>query len=323
MALTSTAMLWIVGGWRPLARFDRHSSRPLFRFGGHMVVTGFLDVLYMQGFALIVGKLHGVREVGLYNRAQQTQWVPSGVLMQVIGRITLPLFAARAADDEALRRAVRRSIRLTMAINAPIMTGLALTSDLVIKLLFGPAWAEAAPILSVLAIAGLLYPTALINIQALLAQDRSRYFLWMTVIKQGVGVAAVAIGSFFGVMGLAYAVFAYCLVGFVINAWPARRFLRYGPVAQALDLLPILLLAGAMGALLAAMRPFLDVAPLVELAILTAVGAILYVGAALTVRLEAMDDALGLGLQLLPERIRDALGARLGRRLRPETEDAP
>jgi teichuronic acid exporter len=313
MALTTTLMLWAVGGWRPLPRFDWRATRPLFRFGSHLVVTGFLDVLYLQGFALIVGKLFGVREVGLYNRAQQTQWLPSGVLMQIIGRITLPMFAARTDDPEALKRAVRRAMRLTMVINVPVMVGLAALSDLILFLLFGRAWISAAPILSVIAIAGLLHPTALINLQALLAQDRSHYYLWLTVLKQGVGVTAVTIGSFFGIMGLAYAMVAYCLVGFVINAWPSRTFLGYGPLAQVKDLLPILALGAAMGALVLLARPYIDLGPVLDFVLLVLLGATFYLGAAIMLRIEALDDAFDLGLQLFPERLRMPL-ARVLRR---------
>jgi O-antigen/teichoic acid export membrane protein len=306
-ALATTTMLWIVGGWRPAFAFNWRETRPLFRFGSHLVITGFLDVLYMQGFALIVGKLYGVRDLGLYNRAQQTQWLPSGVLMQIIGRVTLPLFATRTDDPEALRRAVRRSMRLTMVVNVPVMVGLAVLSDLVLVLLFGEAWRDAAPILSVLAVAGLLYPTALINLQALLAQDRSHYYLWLTVVKQGIGVLAVAVGSFFGIMGLAYAMVAYCLVGFVINAWPSRTFLGYGPLAQVKDLLPVFALGAAMGAAVMLVRPFLGFGAFLDLVALTAIGGGFYLGAALLLRIEALDDAMDLGLQLFPERIRRRL----------------
>jgi O-antigen/teichoic acid export membrane protein len=304
MALVTTAMLWIVGGWRPLLSFDWAGSRPLFRFGSHLVVTGFLDVLYMQGFALIIGKSHGVREVGLYNRAQQTQVLPSTILLQIIGRITLPLFAARHDDVEGLARAVRRALRLTMVLNVPAMVGIAALSDLVLYLLFGPAWTGAAPILSVLAIAGLVHPTSLINLQALLAQDRSRYYLWLTVIKQAVGVLSVIVGSFFGIMGLAYAMLAYSLFGFLVNAQPSHTFLGYGAVRQLRDLLPILALGGAMGALVMLIRPLLGLGPVLDLAVLTAIGGTFYFGAAILLRLEALNDAIALGLRLLPERLR-------------------
>ncbi|HEV2078380.1 MAG TPA: lipopolysaccharide biosynthesis protein, partial [Allosphingosinicella sp.] len=303
-AFVTTAMVWIVGGWRPRMAFDWIESRPLFRFGSHLVVTGFLDVLYMQGFALIVGKLHGVRELGLYNRAQQTQWLPSAILMQIIGRVTLPLFAGRIHDVEALARAVRRSMRLTMVINVPVMVGLAALSDLVLYLLFGSDWTGAAPILSVLAVAGLFYPTGLINLQALLAQDRSQYYLWLTVLKQGLGIAAVAVGSFFGIMGLAYAMVAYCLLSFLINARPSHTFLGYGALAQVKDLLPIFALGGAMGVLVILVRPLLGLGPVLDLLVLTAIGASFYLGAALLVRLKALADAFTLVLQLVPERLR-------------------
>lgn len=299
MALVSSLVLWMVCKWRPVLHMRFATIRELFGFGIYLSLSSALDVLYTQGFALIIGKLHGVADLGLYNRAYSTQALPSNILSSMVARTAFPLFATRSGDEAALRRGVRMANSLAMILTLPAMLGLAILSDLVIVSLFGEQWRPAAPILAILAIAGILVPVHVINLQVLLARAQSRRFFQLELIKKAGGLLFVVVGSWFGIVGLAWSIVLFSVVAVPINAWPVRASIGYGPSAQLWDLRGLLVPAAAMCALLIALKPMLAFSPPISLVILTAAGAFVYLGAGLVLRSSNFAEAREIGLSIM------------------------
>jgi len=292
-------MLWFVFGWRPQLHFRLRSITSLLGFGAWLSVSSVLDVLYTQGFSLLVGKLHGVRDLGFYNRAFGTQQLPSNILSLIIGRVALPLFSPRAGDPGAIRRGMRLAISTAMILNVPIMVGLALLPDLVITTLFGSKWLSAAPILSILAASGLLFPLHVINLQVLLAQGGSRTYFQLEMLKKLVGIACIVTGSLFGIHGLAWSQVIANGLAFLLNAAPARRRLGYGPLAQLWDLRGIFLCSLVMGASLGLSRHMLSLSNPLQLAVLVPVGALVYLACGFGLRISSFMEALQIARMML------------------------
>jgi teichuronic acid exporter len=302
MAAINSAMLWLVSGWRPGLHFRFSTIRSLFESGVYLSLSGALDVVYSQGFALIIGKFYGASELGLYNRAHSTQALPSGVLGVVVGRTALPLFVDRIEDAEGLRRGVRMANSLSMIVNLPAMIGLALLSDLVIVTLFGDQWLPSAPILAVLALSGILLPLHIINLQLMLARAESHRFFRIEVLKRVIGIFLLVGGSFFGIMGLAWSTVLLSLLSLWINSVAAREMLGYGPLRQIWDLKGLFVPAAAMTVMLILVDPLISASPTARLLILTAAGAACYFGVGLALRQRAFTEAKTIGLSILQRR---------------------
>jgi O-antigen/teichoic acid export membrane protein len=290
-----TALVFRASAWRPrpLVRLDQ--ARPLLGFGSWVGISAMLEVLYTQGFALVLGRAYGLRDLGLYGRANNLQTIPGSTLAMVIGRVTLPMFANRQGDSDGLVRALLRTNGLTMLLILPISAGLAVTADLVIGVLFGPQWLDAAPVLRVLALAGTLAPMALTNAQLLLACGHSALYFRVELAKKLIGIACLITGSFFGLMGLAWAQLLATAFGLVAGTWPLRRLLGCGPLQQlsALGSLPLVTLALTVAVL--AIRGLVTLPPVGELILCVVAGGAVFVGLALLLRSAALNDALGIG----------------------------
>jgi O-antigen/teichoic acid export membrane protein len=306
LALQTTAIaalnclgIWFVSAWRPRLHFNFREIRHLFGFGAWVAMSSVADVVYTQGVALVIGKLYGVRELGFYNRASSTQLLPMGVLAAIIARIALPLFSAKATDTDGLRRGLKLSIEIGLFVGVPVMAGIALLPDLVIRVLFGDRWMPAAPVLCVLAGAGAFYPLHLLNVQAALALGEAAAVFRIQMVKSILGIAFVAGGSLFGIMGLALAQLALSIVALFLNAEPVRRRLGYGVVRQLRDSAGIWLMTAAMAAAVLVLKPQVDLPPVAALALLAAVGAATYLGTGFLLRLRSFREALGVGRLLL------------------------
>src|SRR5690606_34787490 len=97
----------------------------LFRFGGFMFLSELLNTVYLRLYSLIIGKWYGAYELGIYNRADTTQQLPTGLISGILSNVALPIFSQANGDSLRLKRGLEQSIRGIMFINVPMMLGIA------------------------------------------------------------------------------------------------------------------------------------------------------------------------------------------------------
>jgi teichuronic acid exporter len=321
MAAISTASLWWVSDWRPALRFRLASIRDLFGFGAFVSLSSILEVVHTNGFSLVIGKFYGVRDVGLLTRASGIQALPAGIISQIISRTALPLFAARAADPDALLRGFQLSVRLAMVVSVPMMVGLALLSNEVILILLGDAWSEAAPLLRVIAIGGILLPLHIFNLQLLLARGDSKQFLKLELQKKVLGVVFIGVGCFFGILGVAYATVVFSFYSLWINARPTKRDFGFGAIKQLIDLRGIFAAAAFMAGVVLALKWLVALPIVAKFVMLVAAGAIAYLCFGLLLSIQSFVEAREIAISLLRRRATTIDRSQvIGVPVRPEAE---
>jgi O-antigen/teichoic acid export membrane protein len=284
-------MLWAFNTWRPVHELSLTSARRLFGFGSYLLMSGLLDVAYNRIYTLLIGKLYGVRELGFYNRADSTKQMPVGVLTGILSRVALPIFSTASGDKEKLRRGMRHALRGMMLINVPMMLGLMATAEPLVHTLFGEQWLSSVPPLQVLALAGLLWPLHVINLNVLMAQGHSRLFFKLEVVKKLVGTVLLLIGAACGVMGIAWSQVVFGVVAFGINAHYTRIHLNYSAWQQIQDFLPALLISVVMAFLVYGLGRLLPWNAGLELMAQVLTGVALFVVGCTIFRIQAYRDA--------------------------------
>lgn len=290
----SVAALWWVMDWRPTWRVRFASIRDLVGFGTHLSLSSILEVVYSQGFVLIIGKFYGARDLAYLSRATSINTLPTGIISAVIARTTLPLFAARYAEKDALLRGFRMSASLAMLLSVPLLAGMSVLADLIILVLLGDTWMPTAPVLTVAAASGVLLPLHVLNLQLLLAGGESRMFLRLEIQKKIAGVICFGIGCFYGIIGIAYANIAFTIIAFYINAAPTKALLGYGVAEQIADLRGVFAATLFMAAGVYGLRQVIDLPPLPLLAVLVAAGGAIYFAFGFALRLQSFTAALDL-----------------------------
>lgn len=296
---------WIVRPRWPGMRFSTRAARALWGYGGFVFAATLLDLSFQRLQSVVVGTVFGMTRLGYYNRAETTQQVPSALSSAILGRVSLPVFATMQDDVGRVRGAVSQSVRVLMVVNVPVMTGLAVVAGPAVRVLFGPGWEPAVPLLSILCLAAVVWPVHVMAINVLLALGRSRLVWRIDVVKKVAGVSLLAVGTLIGLHAVAWSQVAFSIVGLLINGRCLYREIGYTPAAQLRDCLPAL---GA-GAVMAAVVVLADLGwnptrPLVELGGLTVLGAGVYVGAVSIGRVAGWRDLLAL----LGELRREAFG---------------
>lgn len=295
----TTLLLWCLSRWRPKMVFSGKSVRELFGFGIYLLASALMDTVYSRAYSVLIGNFFGVRELGFYNRAENTQQLPVGVLTSILSRVAFPIFSAAANDKAQLRRGVQLALRGIMLINVPMMLGVTATAEPLILTLFGSKWLPSVPILQVLSLGAVLWPLHVINLNVLMAQGHSHLFFRLEVVKKFVGSALLVGGTFYGVMGIAWSQAVFGLVAFAINTHYSKRYLDYGFISQIRDFLAVLTISVFMALVvhLAGTELYLlpvHLLPAIQLAILVALGAFIFIGLAYVFHLTAMRDVINL-----------------------------
>lgn len=293
MSGINTILLWSASGWRPMRTFSGASVRKLFVFGGYHFASTLMDMVYIRLYTVPIGKMYGIRTLGYYTNADNVQQMPGSVLVKIFTRVAFPMLASVPHDTAKMRRGMQMAVRAMMLINVPVMLGMAAIAEPMIRFVFGPQWLPSVPMLRVLCLASLLLPLHVLNLNCLMALGLSRQMFRIELCKKALGLVLLGGGIFFGVMGVAWSMVALSALGLIFNARYAR-LIDYGLLAQMRDFLPTLGAGVAMAGTVAWLAAHWHVPDLPKLIGLTMLGAIVFCGLAMLVRLDALHDVISL-----------------------------
>lgn len=245
-AFTTSALFWLTCGWRPRAVYKASSAKRLFSFGGYMLASTLLEVLYSKLYTVLIGKSYGAFELGHFSRAESSVQIVSGIVGFPLSRIAFPAFSKIDGDRQILKASLKAAIKFSMLVNSAAILTLVVVAEPFILTLFGYQWKLAADYLSILALSGLFFPLHVLNLQVLMALGKSKIFFRLEVIKKIAGtVILVCAAVSFGIEGLAWGIVLSGFISCIINSWFSQREVGYGTGQQLFDVIPALVIGSA------------------------------------------------------------------------------
>jgi len=141
----------------------------------------------------------------------------------------------------------RRAIKVSSYIMWPLMIGLAVIAKPLISLMLTDKWLPCVPYLQIACFTYAFWPIHTANLEAIKALGRSEIFLFLEVIKKGVGIGLLLVTMNHGVMAIALSLIVSTITSSFINAYPNRKLLKYGYIDQIRDIMPSFLISSFMG----------------------------------------------------------------------------
>lgn len=274
--LVGTLILWITVKWRPKLLFSWNRLLILIRFGWRMLVSSLIDTVYNKLRDLIIGKRYSTDDLAFYNRGNQ---LPSVLVINICTAIDSVLFPtiARIQDDKVkVKDLTRKSIKLSTFIIMPMMVGVAVCSQSIIRLLLTEAWIPCVPYLRIACISYAFYMIHTANLNAITAIGRSDIFLRLELLKKGIGILTIVFTIKYGSFVLACSGLFSTFISLLINCYPNKRLLSYGFLEQMKDILPSAMIACIMGVIVGLFN-YLDVSDILKLLIQMPIGVIAYI----------------------------------------------
>lgn len=233
--------------WKPKLEFSFEKIKELFKFGSKLLLSSLIDTLYMNITSLVIGKFYSPSMLGYYNRGNQ---FPQMIVSNFNGSIQSVLFPALAAEQEnkeRLKNIVRRSTVTSSYIIFPLMIGLMVVSEPLVKLLLTDKWLPCVPYLRIFCLSYALWPIHTANLQAINAIGRSDIFLKLEIIKKILGIVILIISLKYGAYAIAIGVLISGILASFVNGYPNKKLLNYGYLEQVKDILPSLVLSMVIG----------------------------------------------------------------------------
>lgn len=246
-AIVDTAILWITVKWRPKWCFSFKRLKDLFSFGWKLLVSALIDVGYNNLRQLIIGKMYSSKDLAFYNKGQQFPNLAITNLNTSIDSVLFPTMASAQDDKEKVKAMARKSIQVSSYIIWPVMVGLAVCAEPLIRLILTEKWLPCVPYMQLFCITYAFFPIHTANLNAIKAVGRSDIFLKLEIIKKIIGVITILITMPFGVMWIAIGCTLTGPISVLINAFPNRKLLNYSYREQISDMIPSMIISTVMG----------------------------------------------------------------------------
>ena len=279
----NTSFIWFASPWRPSWQFSWVSLKEFFGFGSKLLASGLLDTVYSNMYSVVIGKFFPHSDLAYYNRAAGLRNMTSQTPTNVLQSVTFPALCKVQEDDDTLRSAYRRMLRVSAFVVFPLCLGVGSVSYPLINVLYTDVWIYAAVLLQIIVFAGMWYPIHAINLNLLQVKGRSDLFFRLEIIKKILGVTMLCITVPLGLEAMCYGNIVNSIIALVINTHYTGKLLNLGFITQMKDLLPSLVLSVVMFVFCKILSTALGNG-LLSLSVSILAGVIIYAGGAILFR---------------------------------------
>lgn len=252
-ATLNAVLLWILAGWRPTWEFSMDSFKYQWSYGSKILGSTLIQQVYDNLYPLVIGKFFSSQQLGLYSRAQGFAALPSTNFSNILGSVTFPVLSKINDDFPRLVSVYRRMMRTSAFVVFPMMVGLAVIAEPLIKVLLNEQWYECVPYLQLLCIALIWQPLSYIQINVLKVIGRTDVILKLEILKRSAGLISIFAAIPFGVIGMCVGFAIFYIYCFTLNLIFSCRALKVSYWSMVRDILPILFNAIVMGVIVLSM----------------------------------------------------------------------
>lgn len=235
--------------WKPELKVSMKRIRGLFSYGWKLLCSGLLDTGYSQIRGILIGKLYSSTDLGYYNRGQQYPQLVVTNINTTISSVLFPVLSKSQDNRNEVKIYTRKAIQVSSYIMWPIMAGLGICAEPIVRIMLTSKWLPCVPYLQIACFTYGIWPIHTANLEALKAMGRSDLFLKLEVIKKAIGMIVLLVTIPFGIMTMAMSAVWVSVISAFINAWPNRKILNYSYIEQIKDMLPSMCLSAIMIAL--------------------------------------------------------------------------
>ena len=259
--------------------FDFRGAGALARYGAFIAASQLFWFAQSQADVIIAGRQFAPHMLGIYTESLFLAQVFVSKFVPPLNEVAFSAYARLQHDDGAVARAFVGSARMIMVLALPFYIGLAVTAEPIVLTMMGPKWAEAAPIVQLLALA-----MPFMTLQVLLSPVCDAIGRPEISVRNGAAGAVILttaylLGAQWGATGLGWAWVIGYPVFLGVGLWRILPVIGVQASVLMRALTPPMFAALGMGGAVSLIAQALPpMAPAARLAILVASGAAIYLG---------------------------------------------
>lgn len=268
--------------WRPGRPARRVGTMQFLRFGRNMLLTQLVGYGTNNVDSLVLGLRIGPAELGLYSRAYQMLMRPLNQMRVPLSNVAISVLSRLQDDLQRSNEYIKKGqivLGYTVAVALSLAAG---SSAPLVAIMLGPQWAEVAPLLSILTIAGILQLPSLVGYWVYVSRGLTGHLFRYSLVTFVLQCVTVLLGSAWGTIGVAVGFATAAALEWPLSVWWLSRHTVIPVAALVAGTFRILAVAAVVGSVTFMTIELIVGPPLVELAAGGAAGvAALAFGAAL------------------------------------------
>lgn len=274
--ITDTVVLWFTVKWRPELKCSWIRAKILIQYGWKLLASGLIDTGYSQLRNLLIGKIYSSSDLAFYNQGDKYPQLLVININSSIGSVLFPALSKHQDNPERIKYMTRRAIQISSYVMWPIMFGMIVIAEPLIRMILTEKWLPCVPYLQIFCISYGLWPIHTANLQAINAMGRSDLFLKLEIIKKCMGIIALIVSMFISPLAIAFSLIVTGVISTFINAYPNIKLLNYRYREQLKDMMPAFILSFIMAVIVYPLR-FLPVGDTVIIGLQIVLGVVVYV----------------------------------------------
>ncbi len=239
----TTILLWVTTKWTPKFIFSLQILSEHFKFGYKLLFSSLINALFENIYYLLIGKYFNASLLGYYTRAEQFSNLASTNLTAVVQKVSYPVFSKLQNEPVMLKNGYKRLIKSTMFISFVIMLGIAGISNSLIISLIGTKWEQSIIYLKLICISAMFYPLHALNLNILIFRNRTDLYLKIEILKKISSIPVIIVTIFYGINTMLIGFVFLTIIGFYLNSYWSNKLIGYSAGEQIIDILPSLILA--------------------------------------------------------------------------------
>lgn len=291
-SVVNSVVVVAICGWMPRLTVSFQSLKNMLGFSLKMLGSALVNSVFQNIRSLIIGKQYSSEDLAYYSKGNQ---FPQLIMLQVDGAMTTVLFSALSKTQENWEqglRGLRRAMKMSLYVCAPLMAGLFAVAEPMILLLLTDKWAFATRYVQAGCVICLFWPLSA-QMHALNARGKSGVALGLNITGKVISVLLLLLTYRHSVWLMVLSEAIASAVTLPINMLAYRKYLDYRLRDQLQDILPPILLSAVMAAAVYSLQ-LLGLPLLVTLIVQIIVGIAVYVALSAILRLDSFYYVLNM-----------------------------
>ena len=246
MSIIKMFFYWHYGKWSPTRSFHFHILKDLYPFSSRVLLMNMINALFNNIYAIIIGRLYNVTQLGFYTQASKYQDIPTGLITNTFRTVSIPLLSGLNEENERLKRILSKLIKTIAFICFPVLIGMVLISKPLFIVLITEKWLPSVPIFRILCISGIFSTLNYVLQESILAKGRSKELLIIEILKKFFLVLLILLTIKNGVIGLATGWAVSSLLTLLLSLYLSNRIVRYSLFDLLKDCFPYFTIASVL-----------------------------------------------------------------------------
>lgn len=232
----SVLFIYGVSAWRPKFRFSKQAVAKYAGLSFSLSTNSSLHYVATNTDDLLVGKLFGQSQLGLYSKAFAVISLPAESITKILTAVFFSSFSKIQDEKQTIAKYYLKLTKLVSMFSFPLMILIFIFAHEFVLLVFGNQWLAAVPYVKIFSICGLIASINSMLGPVIVSQGRQD-LIWKEVfLKRPAVIIAVFIGSFFSVLAIAIGKLIADVFNLFVTFWQIKNAIEI-PIVQQISAL--------------------------------------------------------------------------------------